>query len=60
VSLTTEGAALYAEAARIWKRTNQKLAAELGEQEAGAGRAFLRRLADVSEALRAKDEAAGR
>lgn len=60
VSLTAEGAALYAEAARIWKRTNQKLAAELGEEEAAAGRALLRRLGEASERLRDKDEAAGR
>jgi DNA-binding MarR family transcriptional regulator len=60
VSLTAEGEALYAEAARIWKRTNQKLAAELGEENAAAGRAFLRRLGEASEQLRAKDEAAGR
>lgn len=60
VSLTADGEALYAEAARVWKRTNQKLAADLGEEDAGAGRAFLRRLADVAERLRAKDETAGR
>lgn len=60
VSLTTEGQALYAEAVRVWKRTNQKLAADLGEDEAGAGRNFLTRLADVAESLRAKDETAGR
>ncbi len=60
VSLTPEGEALYADAARIWRRINQKLAAELGEQDAEVGRAFLRRLGDVSERLRAKDEAAGR
>ena len=60
VSLTAEGQALYAEAVRVWKRTNQKLAADLGEDEAGAGRNFLKRLADVAESLRAKDEMAGR
>lgn len=60
VSLTREGEQLFSEAARVWKRTNQKLAAELKESEVAAGRAFLRGLGEASERLRIKDETAGR
>src|SRR5262245_23297320 len=60
VSLTKEGKALFAEAARVWKRTNQKLAAEMNAKEVAAGRDFLRALGDASERLRAKDETTGR
>jgi DNA-binding MarR family transcriptional regulator len=60
VRLTREGERLFGEAARIWKRTNQKLAAELQSDELAAGRTFLRGLGEASERLKAKDEAAGR
>jgi DNA-binding MarR family transcriptional regulator len=56
VTLTTDGSALFAEASRIWKRTNQNLAAELEDHE--AGRAFLKALGEASERLKAKDERA--
>ncbi|MDP3736459.1 MAG: MarR family winged helix-turn-helix transcriptional regulator [Hyphomonadaceae bacterium] len=60
VSLTREGEKLFAEAARVWKRTNQRLAAELGSDEAAAGHAFLRSLGQASERLKSKDETVGR
>lgn len=60
VYLTTEGEKLFAEAARVWKKINQKLAAEMSADEVAAGRAFLRALGAASERLRAKDETAGR
>jgi DNA-binding MarR family transcriptional regulator len=60
VSLTPAGEKLYAEAARIWKRTNQRLAAEMDSNEVATGRAFLRTLGAASERLRAKDETASR
>jgi len=60
VRLTVRGEDLHAEAAKIWKRTNQRLAAELDEKELIAGRAFLEGLGRISERLKAKDEAAGR
>ena len=60
VSLTREGEALFAEAARVWKKTNQKLAAEMNPDEVAAGRAFLRALGAASERLRAKNETASR
>jgi len=60
VSLTAEGETLFANAARVWKRTNQKLAAEMNEDEVVAGRTFLRALGAASERLRAKDETASR
>ena len=56
VSLTEEGAELLAEASRIWKRTNQKLAAELKDDGVDAGRAFMKALAAASENLRTKNE----
>lgn len=60
VRLTAEGEELHAEAAKVWKRTNQRLAAELDADELEAGRLFLDSLGKASERLRAKDEAAGR
>jgi DNA-binding MarR family transcriptional regulator len=60
VALTTEGAKLFARAARIWKQTNRKLAAEMHADEVVAGRAFLRALGAASEVLRAKNETASR
>ena len=60
VSLTTEGEKLFSEAARVWKRTNQKLAAEMNADDVIAGRAFLRALGAASERLRAKDETTSR
>jgi DNA-binding MarR family transcriptional regulator len=60
VSLTVAGEKLHAEAARVWKRTNQRLAAEMDANDVAAGHTFLRRLAAASERLRAKDEAASR
>ena len=60
VSLTADGEALYANAARVWKKTNQKLAAEMTPREVVAGRAFLRALGAASERLRIKDESASR
>ena len=55
VTLTAEGSALFAEAGRIWKRTNQKLAAELEDHGVEAGRDFLKALGEASERLKAKD-----
>lgn len=60
VNLTGQGKELFTEAARVWKKTNQKLAAEMNADEVVAGRAFLRALGAASERLRAKDEAASR
>ena len=60
VSLTPAGEKLHAEAARIWRRTNQRLAAEMESSEVAAGRTFLRTLGAASERLRAKDETASR
>jgi DNA-binding MarR family transcriptional regulator len=59
VTLTAEGAALFAEASRIWKRTNQKLSSELEDHGVEAGRVFLKALGEASERLRAKNETAG-
>jgi DNA-binding MarR family transcriptional regulator len=58
LTLTPEGQQLLAAALTIWLKTNKRLAAELGEKEAAAGRAFLRALGDASERLKAKDEVA--
>jgi DNA-binding MarR family transcriptional regulator len=60
VGLTAEGKALFVEAVRVWKKTNQKLAAEMNADEVVAGRAFLRALGAASERLRAKNETASR
>jgi DNA-binding MarR family transcriptional regulator len=60
VTLTKAGEKLFAEAARVWKRTNQKLAAEMSVRELVAGRDFLRTLGAASEKLRARDETASR
>lgn len=59
LTLTKEGTALFAEASRIWKQTNKKLAAELKDHGVEAGQAFMKALGEVSENLRAKDESAG-
>lgn len=59
VSLTPEGEALYAEALRVWRKTNQKLAQALGAQQSDEGLAFLRELAAASERMRVKETAAG-
>jgi len=58
VSLTDEGRALQADAARIWRATNRSLATALGAREAEAGHEFLRGLAAASEKLRLKNETA--
>ena len=60
VHLTAAGERLFAEAARVWKKTNQKLAAEMNPDEVVAGRVFLRALGAASERLRAKNETASR
>jgi DNA-binding MarR family transcriptional regulator len=60
VYLTAAGGKLFAEAARVWKKTNQKLAAEMNPDEVVAGRDFLRALGAASERLRAKNETASR
>lgn len=59
VSLTREGQALYEEALRVWRQTNQKIARLLGSQQSAAGQAFLQQLSAASEKLRLKNEAAG-
>lgn len=58
VSLTPAGAKLHAQALVVWRATNKRLTAVLGEREAAAGRAFLRSLGDASEQLQADDAAA--
>ncbi len=60
VTLTSQGEKLFSEAAKVWKKTNQKLAGEMNPDEVVAGRAFLRALGAASERLRAKDETASR
>lgn len=59
VGLSADGKALFAEAARIWKRTNIRLAAEMPPDQVEAGRAFLASLSEASERLRLKDETSG-
>jgi len=59
VSLSAEGETLFVDAARIWKRANIRLAAEMPPDQVEAGRVFLKSLSDASERLRQKDEASG-
>ena len=59
VFLTEEGRALHADALRVWRKTNQQIAAALGSRGAEAGKSFLRELAEASEMLRTKNETAG-
>ncbi len=58
--LTKEGIALAKVASTVWTRTNKHLAAEFSEDEAAAGRAFLKALANASQRIKAKDEAVAR
>lgn len=58
VRLTPAGARLHAQALVVWRATNRKLTAALGEDNTAAGRAFLRSLGEASERLHADDVAA--
>lgn len=58
VQLTPAGAKLHAQALVVWRATNKKLAAALGDDEVAAGRAFLRSLDEASERLHAEEAAA--
>ena len=52
LSLTTAGRELLKEAGAIWRATNRKLAAELGAEDAAAGRTFLHALGAAAERLK--------
>jgi DNA-binding MarR family transcriptional regulator len=58
VYLTRAGEKLHAQALIVWRATNKKLTAALGDDQVAAGRAFLRSLGEVSERLHAEEAAA--
>jgi DNA-binding MarR family transcriptional regulator len=56
LTLTREGTQLLREAGAVWLATNRTLAAELGAEDAAAGRAFLRALGAAAERLKQQSD----
>lgn len=58
VRLTRAGEKLFAQAASTWREANRALAARLDAKQLAEGRAFMRALGEISEALKAEEPAA--